>query len=101
MFVVHNRIDVPPDKADAFARGFAENMKSHLAGVPGLKRSVLLKPGADGQPFVATMEFESERDFEIWRQSESFRGAHGGTSGQSSASAATLETFTIFEEFLG
>jgi heme-degrading monooxygenase HmoA len=101
VFVVHNRIDVPPERADAFARGFAANMKTHLARVPGLRRSVLLRPEAAGQPFVATMEFESARDFEAWRQSDSFRGAHAGTRGPGSPPAATLETFTIFEEFLG
>ena len=62
-----HRIDVGPEGADAFENAFAESMWATLTGVPGLRRSLLMRPAKPGQPYVSTMEFDTaeEWDFEL------------------------------------
>ena len=76
MFVVHNRIEVEAAGAEAFEQAFAHSMQATLAGVPGLRRSLLMRPASQGQPYVSTMEFDSRDDFRAWMASDSFRAAH-------------------------
>jgi heme oxygenase (mycobilin-producing) len=56
VFVVHNRIEVPAEGADAFERAFTESMRTTLAGVPGLRRSLLMRPAGPNAPYVSTLE---------------------------------------------
>ncbi len=97
MYVIQNRIDVPAVAAAEFERGFVANMRKTLPGVPGLRRSALLRPTKDGQPYVATMEFDSPDDFMAWMRSDAFRAAHANAQapGQHAPSA---ESFTVVEE---
>jgi heme-degrading monooxygenase HmoA len=98
MFVVHNRIDVPADKASAFEASFARSMRETLPEVPGLRRSVLLRPAKEGEPYVATMEFASRDDFTAWRNSDAFRAAHGGDRSAGPQTPSMVESFTVVEE---
>ena len=76
MYVVHNRIEVGPADAEAFENAFTTSMRTTLGGVPGLRRSLLMRPARPGQPYVSTMEFDFQDDFKAWMKSDSFRAAH-------------------------
>jgi len=97
MYVVQNRIDVPAESATEFERAFVANMRGTLQGVPGLRRSALLRPTKDGQPYVATMEFDSQSDFMAWMKSDAFRAAHANAKAPG-ANAPSAESFTVVEE---
>lgn len=77
MYVVMNRIDVEPERAETFEAHFGASIERTLGGVPGLVRSSLLKPAQPGQPYIAQMEFDSEDSFKGWLHSDAFRAAHG------------------------
>lgn len=77
MYVVTNRIDVPAERAAAFEERFIGNMRNNLPKVAGLSRATLDRPVDENTPYKVTMEFDSESDFETWRDSEAFRSAHG------------------------
>jgi heme-degrading monooxygenase HmoA len=81
MFIATNRLFVPADRAEEFERHFRDNMRTFLPGVPGLRRSTLLKPTGADQPYVSVNEFESEEDFRAWVGSDSFREAHARNRG--------------------
>ena len=102
MYVVINRIPVEPERAPMFESHFSGNMDTTLGGVPGLVRSTLLRPNRDGDPYMATMEFETEDDFTTWRTSDAFRAAHGGRGGDSppagdvdQAAPPAVESYTV------
>ncbi|MBV1779788.1 antibiotic biosynthesis monooxygenase [Paeniglutamicibacter sp. ABSL32-1] len=76
MYVVTNRIDVPEERAAAFEERFIGNMRSNLPNVQGLSRATLDRPVDPAAQYKVTMEFDSESDFEAWRDSEAFRASH-------------------------
>ncbi|WP_411731269.1 antibiotic biosynthesis monooxygenase family protein [Paeniglutamicibacter sp.] len=76
MYVVTNRIDVPAERAAAFEERFIGNMRSNLPRVQGLARATLDRPVDPAAQYKVTMEFDSESDFETWRDSEAFRSSH-------------------------
>jgi heme oxygenase (mycobilin-producing) len=78
VYVVINRIQVEAERAEVFEQHFGANMDRTLGEVPGLVRAALLRPNRDGDPYLATMDFETEDDFTAWRNSDAFRAAHGG-----------------------
>jgi heme-degrading monooxygenase HmoA len=101
LYVVHNRIDVAVDDAEAFEAAFVESMRATLRGVPGLVRSMLMRPATNGQPYVATMEFASEDDFVTWTRSDAFKTAHANTHAPGVRAPSGIEAFTIVEEVGG
>jgi heme oxygenase (mycobilin-producing) len=101
LYVVHNRIDVAVEDAEAFEAAFVTNMRETLRGVPGLVRSMLMRPATDGQPYVATMEFASEDDFVAWTRSDAFKAAHANTRTPGVRAPSGIEAFTIVEEVRG
>ncbi len=102
MHVVMNRITVEPERAEVFEQHFAANMDRTLGDVQGLVRSVLLRPNREGDPYLATMEFETEDDFTAWRNSDAFRAAHGhGPSSGGDAGGATappVESYSVVNQ---
>jgi heme-degrading monooxygenase HmoA len=76
MFIATNRLFVPADRAAEFEEKFRLNMRTYLPGVPGLRRSTLLRPTSEDQPYVSVNEFDTEEDFRAWVASDSFREAH-------------------------
>lgn len=101
MYVVHNRIDVPAERAEAFERMFVENMRTSLSGVPGLRRATLQRPTKPGVPYVATMEFEDQEAFTAWLSSDSFRASHSNAGAPGTQAPSGLETFDLLEEYTG
>jgi len=99
MFVVHNRIEVSADTAEAFEKAFTESMRTTLAGVPGLTRSLLMRPGDPSQPYVSTMEFDSRDSFRAWMKSDSFRAAHADTQAPGMQAPSAIEMFNVLEDF--
>jgi heme-degrading monooxygenase HmoA len=98
MYVVHNRIDVAPGDGQSFEETFVRNMKTTLAGVPGLRRSALLRPERPGSPYVASMEFASRDDFLNWMKSDSFRAAHASADATGMQAPTNVESFLVVEE---
>jgi heme-degrading monooxygenase HmoA len=98
LYVVHNRIEVAVDDAQAFEAAFVTNMRETLRGVPGLVRSMLMRPATEGQSYVATMEFTSEADFVAWTRSDAFKAAHASARTPGMQAPSSIESFTVVEE---
>jgi len=83
MIVVCNRIAVAKGHEQEFEKLFLEQGESKarqpLSSFPGFLRNDVLRP-TKGEPYVVLSYWESQKDFEVWTQSESFREAHGGRS---------------------
>ena len=101
MFVVHNRIDAPAEIAAAFEEAFVTSMRTTLGGVPGLVRSVLLKPAQEGQPYISTMEFDHRDSFLAWMKSDSFRAAHANVDTPGMRAPSAIESFTVVADVVG
>ena len=99
MYVVMNRIEVEPERAETFEAHFGGSMERTLGAVPGLVRSSLLKPARPGQPYVAQMEFDSEESFRGWLQSDAFRAArgHGPGGGEGNGDAGPGPSVEAYE----
>jgi heme-degrading monooxygenase HmoA len=97
-YTVMNRIDVVAEEAEAFEQRFAASMQANLPAVAGLLRSSLLRPSADGKPYVAVMEFADEDAFRGWLSSDSFKAAHGHTAEQGGTGGAHVEAFHTVAE---
>lgn len=92
MYTVMNRIPVPAAGAAAFEERFAAGMRETLHAVPGLVGARLLRPEHEGGTYVAVMDFTSADAFAAWRRSDSFRAAHGPSTGRTDAQVETFET---------
>lgn len=92
MYTVMNRIPVPAAGAAAFEERFAVSMRETLLGVPGLERARLLRPQEEGGTYVAVMDFTSADAFAAWMRSDSFRAAHGPSTGGMDSQVETFET---------
>ncbi|MBK0870165.1 MAG: antibiotic biosynthesis monooxygenase [Saccharopolyspora sp.] len=98
MFYATNRLHVPPDKAQDFEEQFTGNMRKYLPGVPGLRRSTLLRPAAAGEPYLSINEFDTEAHFRAWVDSDSFKQAHARNSGMvRNITSNQVETFESVE----
>ncbi|MEV0677711.1 antibiotic biosynthesis monooxygenase [Actinosynnema sp. NPDC050436] len=101
MFVATNRLFVPEDRAEEFEAHFRENMRTYLPGVPGLRRSTLLRPTRPDQPYVSVNEFDTEEDFKAWVRSDSFREAHKRNAGIARhVTGNAVETFQPTEDLV-
>ncbi len=96
MYIVNNRIEAPV--SDQFEQHFAGAMRSTLQGVPGLIRSTLMRPTQPGQPYVSTMEFDSEESFRAWMSSDSFQAAHANTEAPGAQAKSAIEAYTVVED---
>ncbi|SHL13863.1 Heme-degrading monooxygenase HmoA [Pseudonocardia thermophila] len=99
MYIVHNRLDVPAEEAEAFEKVFVDSMRATLGGVPGLRRSQLLRPTKPGAPYISTMEFDSEEDFRAWMRSDSFKAAHSDAQSPGMQAPSSIEFFNVIEDF--
>ncbi len=76
MISVANRIYVHPDYAEAFEERF--RTRSGLVDqMPGFVRNQILKPTAEGDPYVVLTYWESLEHFQAWVESDAFRKGHG------------------------
>ncbi|MBB5954285.1 heme-degrading monooxygenase HmoA [Saccharothrix tamanrassetensis] len=101
MFVATNRLFVPAERAEEFEAHFRDNMRTYLPGVPGLRRSTLLRPTRPEQPYVSVNEFDTEADFKAWVASDSFREAHKRNAGVARhVTGNAVETFQPSEDLV-
>lgn len=101
MYIVHNRIDVPAETAEAFEKAFVESMRSTLVGVPGLRRSTLQRPLSPDTPYVSTMEFEDKDAFMAWLKSDSFKASHSDVQAPGMQAPSVIESYDLLEDFVG
>jgi heme-degrading monooxygenase HmoA len=101
VFIATNRLFVPAERAEEFEAHFRTSMRAHLPGVPGLRRSTLLRPTRPDQPYVSVNEFDTEDDFRAWVASDSFKEAHRRNSGIARhVTGNAVETFQRSEDLL-
>ncbi|MER5266457.1 antibiotic biosynthesis monooxygenase [Actinosynnema sp. NPDC002837] len=101
MFIATNRLFVPAERAEEFEAHFRSSMREHLPGVPGLRRSTLLRPTRPDQPYVSVNEFDTEDDFRAWVASDSFKEAHRRNAGIARhVTGNAAETFRPSEDLL-
>ena len=100
VYVITNRIEVPAETAEAFEKVFVDSMRETLDGVPGLNRTTLLRPAADGLPYLSTMEFDSKDDFLAWLRSDSFKAAHSDDQAPGMQAPSAVEQHTLIEDIV-
>jgi heme-degrading monooxygenase HmoA len=98
MYVVINRIDVGPERAEMFEQHFSGSMDGTLAGVPGLVRSTLLRPTRAEDPYMAQMVFDSKESFLGWLNSDAFKAAHGHGPSDGEGGGANVEAYEVVNE---
>lgn len=98
MFVVHNLLTVGPDEAAEFEKVFSTSMAETLGGVPGLKRTTLMRPDKPGDAYVSTMEFEDRAAFSAWMKSDSFKQAHSDPEATGMRAPSGLAFYTVIAE---
>ncbi|MGA9172705.1 MAG: antibiotic biosynthesis monooxygenase [Thermoactinomyces sp.] len=80
MYQVNNRIDITsPEHLQILKERFAKAPQS-MARVPGFVSFRLLE-AEDGSHVIAETIFASKEDFLAWIESDHFKHAHGGRSG--------------------
>ena len=75
MFVAINAIEVPAERADAFAERFA-NRAGAVSSSPGFVRFELLRPADGGTRWLVSTHWERREDFEAWLASAAFGRGH-------------------------
>lgn len=75
MIITSNRIPVNPEHAAAFEQTFADRA-SLVDGMPGFIAFQLLRPTAEGDPYIVMTFWESEAHFKAWTESAAFREGH-------------------------
>jgi heme oxygenase (mycobilin-producing) len=76
MIVVANRIPVNPEYAEAFEQRFKERA-GLVDGMPGFIKFQILRPTADGDPYIVQTYWESHEHFTAWTDSDAFKQGHG------------------------
>lgn len=98
MYVVMNRLSVNPKYAEAFEERFRSRVGA-VDNMPGFVRNMVLRPEAEGEPYVVFTMWESKEAFEAWTQSDAFRKGHArsGTLPDDAFTAPSkLERFDLF-----
>lgn len=94
-----NAITVPEDAGDELGKRFASRHGS-MDGTPGFQGYELLQPTDGRNVWLVLTRWDSEQDFENWRDSQHFQKAHGENDGEQSkpkpvGMSAELWTYTI------
>lgn len=71
-----NAITVPEDSGDELGKRFAARHGS-MEGTPGFQGFELLQPTDDRATWLVLTRWDSEEDFENWRNSQHFQKSHG------------------------
>lgn len=74
-FVAINAIEVPAERADAFAERFA-NRAGAVSASAGFLRFELLRPADGGTRWLVQTHWASKADFEAWLGSQDFNRGH-------------------------
>lgn len=76
MYVVMNKLTVPPEGAAGLEAGFAHSA-GRMRQIPGCVNFQLLKEEAEGHPVYLVITHWQDKDaFHAWTKSEAFRRAH-------------------------
>lgn len=95
MFVAINAIEVPAERAEAFAERFA-NRAGAVSSSPGFVRFELFRPADDKTRWLVVTHWRSREDFNAWLESQSFgRGHAQERSGGPVASGSELWQFQV------
>jgi len=96
MYIAMNRFRIALGREDAFETLWRER-DSYLEGEPGFRSVPLLKGATDDECtlYASHTIWESEADFRVWTESESFKKAHA----QARAPQGTYLGHPVFEGF--
>ena len=75
MITVANRIFVNPDYAEQFEERFRHRAKL-VDDQPGFQANMVLRPTADGEPYIVLSFWNSREEFEAWTKSDAFTKGH-------------------------
>jgi heme-degrading monooxygenase HmoA len=75
VFVAINAIEVPAERAGAFAERFAQRA-GKVSSSPGFVRFELLRPADGGTRWLVSTHWQAKEDFEAWMTSQSFGEGH-------------------------
>lgn len=75
-----NAITVPEDSGDELGTRFAARHGS-MEGTPGFRGFELLQPTDERTTWLVVTRWDSEEDFENWRNSQHFQKSHGEQEG--------------------
>lgn len=75
MITVANRIYVNPEYAEAFEQRFLDRA-GLVDDMPGFIANMVLRPTAEGDPYVVLTFWESQEAFENWVNSDAFQKGH-------------------------
>jgi heme oxygenase (mycobilin-producing) len=75
MITVANRIFVDPAHAEAFEERF-RNRAGLVDQMAGFVSNQVLRPTAEGNPYVVLTWWESREHFDAWTSSDAFRQGH-------------------------
>lgn len=98
MILVANRIHVAPEHTDAFET-MLETRVALVDGMPGFVAIQLLRPTAEGQPYIIMTHWESRAYFESWTRSDEFKRGHariGTLPPGTITQTAHLEIYEVF-----
>jgi heme-degrading monooxygenase HmoA len=102
MITVMNRIPVNPAYSDAFEARF-KNRASSVDKMPGFVAYRLLRPTADGAPYVVMTTWASREHFTAWTESAEFQQGHaqsGRLPQEAYLGRPTLEIHEVIQESL-
>lgn len=71
-----NAITVPEDSGDELGQRFASRHGS-MEGTPGFQGFELLQPADERNVWLVLTRWDSEQDFQKWRNSQHFGKSHG------------------------
>lgn len=92
MYIVMNRLGVPPDDRERVEAAFKHNA-SRIEGTPGFLGFELLRRN-DANELLAITRWENRESFENWTRSSHFAQAHSGQQDRPSMSSH-LETYEL------
>jgi heme-degrading monooxygenase HmoA len=75
MFVAINYIECRNDYRDRFEELFTSRAGA-IDTMPGFIRMQVLRPKAEGSPYLVVSEWENEQNFKAWTRSDAFVQGH-------------------------
>jgi heme-degrading monooxygenase HmoA len=95
VFVAINAVEVPAERADAFAERFA-NRAGTVSSSPGFVRFELFRPADENIRWLVVTHWRSRADFTAWMESQAFGRAHGaGRGGPPAGTGSELWEFDV------
>lgn len=76
-----NAITVPEDSGDELGQRFAARQDS-MVGTQGFQGYELLQPTDDRNVWLVVTRWDSEEDYQKWRDSQQFQKSHGEEDGE-------------------